>query len=238
MDRPTALVTGGSGGIGSACVSELASDHDVAVHYHTDRDGAESAAETAEAAGAETLLLRADFGDRPDVEATVGRVVDHFGGIDVLVNNAAVFFQRGLLEMSPERIETTLSVNLAGTIHCSRAALPTMLEDGGGRIVTIASRAGTRGSPTDPVYGASKGGVIAFARSIARQFTADGVFSNVVAPGATATEMYAEERRPAKREASPIDRLVKPEEVADAVRFFAETEAISGRVLEIDGGQP
>ena len=238
MDRPTALVTGGSGGIGSACVSELASDHDVAVHYHTDRDGGESAAETARASGAETLLLRADLADRSDVEGMVDRVEDRFGGIDVLVNNAGVFFQTGLLEMTPEQVETTLAVNLTGTIYCTRAALPSMLEDGGGRIVTVASRAGTRGSPTDPVYGASKGGAIAFAESVARQFTSAGVFSNVVAPGATATKMYAEERRPAKREASPIDRLVKPEEIADAVRFFAETEAISGRVLEIDGGQP
>lgn len=238
MGRPIAVVTGGSGGIGSACVGELASDHDVAVHYHTDRDGAESAAETAEAAGAETLLVRADLGDRSDVEGTIDRVLDRFGGIDVLVNNAGVFFQTGLLEMTPKRIETTLAVNLEGTIHCTRAALPSMLEDGGGRIVTVASRAGVEGSPTDPVYGASKGGAVAFTRSIARQFTADGVFSNVVAPGATATKMYAEERRPAKREASPIDRLVKPAEVADAVRFFAETESISGRVLEIDGGQP
>lgn len=237
MDRPTALVTGGSGGIGRACVAELASDHDVAVHYHSDRDGAESAAETAEAAGAETLLVRADLADRTDVEGAVESVADRFGGVDVLVNNAGVFFQTGLLEMSPEQVETTLAVNLTGTIYCTRAVLPGMLDRGGGRIVTVASRAGTKGSPTDPVYGASKGGVIGFTRSVARQFTADGVFSNVVAPGATATKMYAEERRPAKREASPIDRLVRPEEVADAVRFFAETGSISGRVLEIDGGQ-
>lgn len=218
-------------------MAELASDHDVAVHYHSDRDGAESAASAAEAAGAEALLVQADLADRTDVEEAVESVADRFGGVDVLVNNAGVFFQTGLLEMSPEQVETTLAVNLTGTIYCTRAALPGMLERDGGRIVTVASRAGTEGSPTDPVYGASKGGVIAFTRSLARQFTADGVFSNVVAPGATATKMYAEERRPAKREESPIDRLVKPEEVADAVRFFAETESISGRVLEIDGGQ-
>jgi 3-oxoacyl-[acyl-carrier protein] reductase len=223
MDRPTAVVTGGSGGIGRACVSELASDHSVAVHYHSDREGAEAAVEAAEAGGVETGIFQADL--------------DRFGGVDVLVNNAGVFFQTGLLEMTPEEIETTLSVNVTGTIYCTRAALPSMLERGGGRIVTVASRAGTKGSPTDPVYGASKGGVIAFTRSLARQYTADGVFANAVAPGATDTKMYAEERRPAKREASPISRLVKPEEVADAVRFFADTESVSGRVLEIDGGQ-
>jgi 3-oxoacyl-[acyl-carrier protein] reductase len=237
MDRPTAVVTGGSGGIGRACVSELASDHSVAVHYHSDREGAEAAVEAAEAGGVETGIFQADLGDRSAVEGMVDDIVDRFGGVDVLVNNAGVFFQTGLLEMTPEEIETTLSVNVTGTIYCTRAALPSMLERGGGRIVTVASRAGTKGSPTDPVYGASKGGVIAFTRSLARQYTADGVFANAVAPGATDTKMYAEERRPAKREASPISRLVKPEEVADAVRFFADTESVSGRVLEIDGGQ-
>lgn len=237
MSRPIVLVTGGSGGIGNACVRELAADHDVAVHYHTDREGAEAAAEAAEAADAEVMLLQADLAGRAEVEGMVDRVEDRFGGVDTLVNNAGVFFQTGLLEMTPEQIETTLAVNVTGTIYCTRAVLPGMIERGGGRIVTVASRAGVKGSPTDPVYGASKGGVIAFARSVARQFTDDGVFSNVVAPGATDTKMYAEERRPAKREASPIDRLVRPEEVADAVRFFTDTESISGRVLEVDGGQ-
>ncbi|MFC6940192.1 SDR family NAD(P)-dependent oxidoreductase [Salinirubellus sp. GCM10025818] len=237
MDRPTAVVTGGSGGIGRACVGELASDHDVAVHYHTDREGAEAAVEAVEDDDAETGIFRADLGDRSEVEGMVDDVVDRFGGVDVLVNNAGVFFQTGLLEMTPEEIETTLSVNVTGTIYCTRAVLPSMLERGGGRIVTVASRAGVKGSPTDPVYGASKGGVIAFTRSLARQYTGDGVFANAVAPGATDTKMYAEERRPAKREASPISRLVKPEEVADAVRFFVDTESVSGRVLEVDGGQ-
>lgn len=111
-----------------------------------------------------------------------------------------------------------------------------MLDGDGGHIVSIASTAGVRGSPTDPVYGASKGAVIAFTRSLARQFTVDGVFANALAPGPTDTPMFAEGRRPAKRESSPIGRLVTPAEVADAVRFFAETGCISGRVLQIDGG--
>lgn len=236
MSQPCAFVTGGSGGIGSACVRELGNDHDVAIHYRSDRAGAESAAKNAENSNSATMLVQADLADRTDVERMVTEVIDRFGGIDVLVNNAAVFFQTGLLEMSPEQIETTLTVNLAGTIYCTRAVLPSMLAQGGGNIVTIASRAGTRGSPTDPVYGASKGGLIGFNHSLARQYTQEAVFSNVVAPGATDTTMFAEARRPAHREQSPIGRLISPEEVAAAVRFFADTSCISGRVLEIDGG--
>jgi 3-oxoacyl-[acyl-carrier protein] reductase len=235
MTRPTALVTGGSGGIGRACVAELASDHDVAVHYNSDREGAEAAVEAAESRGAETLAVQADLLEFDEIEAMVDDVVAEFGGLDVLVNNAAVFFMQGLLELSPERIRTTMRVNTEGTIFVTRAALPAMLE-GGGNLVTISSRAGTRGSPTDPTYGASKAGVIGLTQSIARNYTEDGIFANVVAPGPVDTEMFPDDRRAARREASPIGRLVEPEEVAKAVRLFAETEAISGRVLEIDGG--
>jgi NAD(P)-dependent dehydrogenase (short-subunit alcohol dehydrogenase family) len=235
MSQPTALVTGGSGGIGSACVRELAGDHNVAIHYHTNREGAEAAAEAVEDSDTEALIVQADLADRSDVERMVNHVTDKFGGIDVLVNNAAIFFQTSLLKMTPEQIETTLSVNMGGTIYCTRAVLASMLERGG-KIITIASLAGTRGSPTDPVYGAAKGGMVSFTRSLARQYTDEGVFSNVVAPGPTDTEMFPKERRPAVRERSPIDRLIAPEEIADAVRFFAETECISGRVLEIGGG--
>jgi 3-oxoacyl-[acyl-carrier protein] reductase len=235
MSRPTALVTGGSGGIGRACVRELASDHDVAVHYNSDRAGAEAAVEAAEAQGAQTQAVQADLLKFDEIEAMVDDVVARFDGLDVLVNNAAVFFMKGLLELSPERIRTTMRVNTEGSIFVTRAALPALLDEGG-NVVTVSSRAGTRGSPTDPAYGASKAGVIGLTQSIARNHTEDGLFANVVAPGAVDTKMFPDERRPARRDSSPIGRLVTPEEVANAVRLFAETEAISGRVLEIDGG--
>ncbi|MFB6311495.1 MAG: SDR family NAD(P)-dependent oxidoreductase [Salinirussus sp.] len=237
MSRPLALVTGGSGGIGRAIVEELSSDHDIAIHYHSDRDGAESAAAIAADNGADTCLIQANLADRAAVEAAVDEAIEFGGGLDVLVNNAGLFYTESLLEISPERIETTMRVNAEGTIWVTRAALPALLDDGG-HIVTVSSRAGTRGSPTDPTYGASKAAVIGLTQSIALNHTEDGIFANVVAPGAVDTKMFDDERRPARKEASPISRLVKPDEVAEAVRFFAETAAISGRVLEIDGGAP
>lgn len=237
MTRNTVLVTGSSGGIGTACVQELAEDHDVALHYNSDRAGAETAADLAESHGAETVLVQADFTEQSAIEDMVSRVTDDFGALDVLVNNAGVDFHADLLEMTPEEFEATLTINLEGMIHCTRAVLGEMLTDDAGRIVSISSRAGVRGSNTDPVYGASKAGVTGFTLSLARQYTDQGIFSNVVAPGAVDTTMYPDEYRPAKREESPIGRLVKPEEVADSVRLFAETTSISGRVLEIDGGQ-
>jgi NAD(P)-dependent dehydrogenase (short-subunit alcohol dehydrogenase family) len=123
-----------------------------------------------------------------------------------------------------------VDVNVLGTIYCAQAALPALREREESRIVNIASTAGARGSPTDPTYGASKGGVIGFTKSLAKHYTDDGVFTNAVAPGPTDTSMFREERREGVREASPIGRLVTPEEVAATIRFFATTTSVSGPV--------
>ena len=232
----TAIVTGASGGIGRACVTALAPDHDIVVHYHSDRDGAQAAKADAEAAGAEAILHQCDVSDPAAAAELVTAAVEAFGGLDVLVNNAGVFLERALSDHSSEDIDRTLGVNLAGPIYLTQAALPS-LTDGGGNLVNVASTAGTRGSPSDPVYSASKGGLIAFTKAITRIYAAEGVLANVVAPDAVATKMYREERRPAAREAIPIGRLMTPEDVAEAVRFFAVTESVSGEVLEVDGGR-
>lgn len=232
----TAIVTGASGGIGKACVAALASDHEIVVHYHSDKEGAEDAEAAARAAGAETMVYQCDVSDPDEAEGLIGATEERFGGIDVLVNNAGVFLERALPDHSPADVDLTLGVNLAGPIHLTRAALPA-LTDGGGNLVNVASTAGTRGSPSDPVYSASKGGLIAFTKAITRIYAEDALLANVVAPDAVATKMYREERRPAAREAIPIGRLMTPEDVAEAVRFFAVTDSVSGEVLEVDGGR-
>ncbi|MFC6825784.1 SDR family NAD(P)-dependent oxidoreductase [Halopelagius fulvigenes] len=233
---PTALVTGASGGIGSAIARELGRDHDVVVHYHSDSEGADAVAEDVREAGREAITHRCDVSDPDDVEKMVDRARDELGGVDVLVNNAGVLHGTPLETASDEAIQQTLRVNLEGAVYCVRAVLPGMRDRGEGRIVNVSSTAGTDGSPTDVTYGASKSGLLGLTKSLAKQYTEDGVFSNAVAPGPVKTEMFAEERRPATREASPIDRLVEPEEVAEAVRTFATTSAITGETLVVDGG--
>jgi 3-oxoacyl-[acyl-carrier protein] reductase len=159
------------------------------------------------------------------------------GSIDVLVNNAALFLERGIEEITDDEINSQVDVNIKGTIHCTKAVVPSMREQGSGRIVSIASTAGKHGSPTDPVYAATKGGVISLSKSIAKQYTSEGILTNAVAPGPTSTKMIREERRPKLCADSPINRLVDPTEVADAIRFFVDATAISGQVLEVDGGR-
>ena len=232
----TALVTGASGGIGSATARELGRDHDVVVHYNSDRESAEDVAEDVRAGGADALVHGCDVSDPDAVESMVAAAREEFGGVDVLVNNAGVLYGAALESASDETIQGTLRVNLEGAVYCTRAVLPGMRERGEGWIVNVSSTAGTGGSPTDVAYGASKAGLLGLTRSLAKQYTEDGVFANAVAPGPVKTEMFAEERRPAVREASPIDRLVTPQEVAEHVRTFATTTSVTGRTLVVDGG--
>ena len=232
----TALVTGASGGIGSATARDLGRDHDVVVQYHGDRESAEAVAADVRASGQAALVRQCDVSDPDAVEGLVADARDELGGVDVLVNNAGVLHTAALESASDETIQRTVRVNLEGATYCARAVLPGMLDRGEGRIVNVSSTAGTGGSPSDAAYGASKAGLLGLTRSLEKQYTEDGVLTNAVAPGPVRTKMYAEERRPAAREASPIDRLVRPEEVAEAIRTFATTTAITGETVVVDGG--
>lgn len=232
----TAVITGASGGIGQATARELGRDHDILAHYHSDQAAAEGVADEIRDGGQDVLVHGCDLADPDAAARMIDRARAEFEGIDVLVNNAAVFHRTGLSEISVEDLDQTLDVNLAGPLYVTRAVLPVMLDQDGGHIVNVASTAGTHGSPTDPTYGASKAGLIGFTRSLARCHTDSGIFANAVAPGPTATEMFEEDRRPAARDRSPIDRLIRPEEVASAVRFFATTSSISGEVVDVDAG--
>ncbi|MFB6105570.1 MAG: SDR family NAD(P)-dependent oxidoreductase [Halobacteriaceae archaeon] len=232
----TAIVTGASGGIGRAVAAELGSDHDVLVHYHRDEAGAREAAAAVREAGNEAVVHGCDLSD-PDAAASMVEAASaEFDRVDVLVNNAGVFLERGIEEITRAEIDLEVDVNLKGTVYCTRAVLPEMVAAGGGHVVTVASTSGTNGSPTDPVYAASKGAGISLTKSLAQQYTSAGVYANAVAPGPTATPLMREERRPHLREQSPLGRLVDPAEVAEAVRFFATATAVAGQVVVVDGG--
>jgi len=232
----TALVTGASGGIGGATARELGTDHDVVVHYNSDRESAAAVAESVEANGQEAFVYQCDLREPDEIGAMIDRARVEFGGVDVLVNNAGVLYTADLQTASDDLLRQTLRVNLEGALFCTREVLSGMRERGEGWIVNVSSTAGTGGSPTDAAYGASKSGLLGFTKSLAKQYTDEGIFANAVAPGPVATELFAEERRPPVREKSPIGRLVRPEEVADTIRTFATTSSITGQTLVVDGG--
>lgn len=238
----TLLVTGASGGIGRAICEQFAKDWNVAVHYYENGSAAESVVETIEMGGGVAEAFAADISDADEAVGLVDETVAEFGRIDALVNNAGVFYDAALSEYTDSMYEETFGVNVDGAYHCSRAAVERMLEsdraadDVTGRIVSITSTAGIHGGPKDAVYAASKGALVAFTKSLARAYAADGLLANVVAPGPTDTGMLPTERQKLAAETIPLGRTAHPAEVAHTVEACLETTFMTGQVVEVNGG--
>lgn len=234
----TAIVTGGSGGIGRECVRKISIDHDILIHYHTNSDAAKSVAdEIIDKYGINAITYKCDVSCEKDVQSMVQYAKEELGDIDVLVNNAGILERKSVLDMDHDHILRLLSVNLLGTMYCTKFVLPDMLNLKNGRIINVASTGGTRGSTSSPVYSASKGGMVAFTKSLARTYTSEGILSNVVAPSSTNTAMYPEAEREESRKNFPQGRMVQPEEIAETVDFLVRTSYISGEIIEVDGGK-
>jgi 3-oxoacyl-[acyl-carrier protein] reductase len=237
------LVTGSSRGIGAAIATRAAEEGaSLAVHY---RRGAEAAARVvaaARATGAEARAFGADLSDGEAAEALVRDVVQAFGRLDGLVNNAGMDQRGPTLELSPAEWDAVIATNLSASFRTIRAALPVMLEQGSGAIVNIASRLGQMGIPETAAYSAAKAGLIGLTRSLAREFGAKGVRINAVAPGVTITEMTTElvesEAGKARLRDMALGRFGRAEEVAEAVVFLLSDRAslFVGQTLNPNAG--
>ena len=242
MTRPVAFVTGAARGIGLA-VAEwfLAHDHLVVVN---DIDGAALAA-AAEGLGApeRVLALAFDVSMPAEVDAGVARIVERFGRIDALVNNAGIAVFKPLLETSYDEWRRVLEVNLSGPFLCTQACAPVMLRGGrGGAIVNIASISGLRASTLRVAYGTSKAGVIQLTKQQAAELGERGIRVNAIAPGpietAMAKQVHDAAIRAAYHDAIPLGRYGSCEEIASAVGFLCSPAAsyVNGQVLAVDGG--
>jgi 3-oxoacyl-[acyl-carrier protein] reductase len=237
------LVTGASRGIGSAIAVACAdAGADVAVAYVNDEAGAGTTVAEAQARGARAHAFRADISDPAQVDRMVAAVVDHFGRVDCLVNNAGVMPESRVEDMTVDEWREVIDVDLTGTFLCSRAVLGGMLERGSGSIVMIASRLGQIGFAGVAHYAAAKAGVIAFAKSLAKEVGPRGVRVNTVAPGVTITDMTSDVIKGdvgAKRLAElPSGRFATAEEVAASVVFLMTDAAAlyHGQTLNPNGG--
>jgi 3-oxoacyl-[acyl-carrier protein] reductase len=238
----TALVAGASGGIGRAIAAELLENGcDVAVTYHSNRDGVAPLEETAERLGRRCLVHRLDVRDREQTAEVCGRVMAELGTPNVLVTSAGIFRDRPLARMAFEDWAEVIEVNLHGVFHLVRQIAPAMMRNGGGRIVNVASVSGLFGQPGQANYSASKGGVLALTRALARELGPFGVTVNAIAPGLVDTEMTRDLAPELKRrflERIPLRRLATPDDVVPAARLLMAPDGayITGQVLIVDGG--
>lgn len=239
LQGQTALVTGGSRGIGLAIARELASaGARVAV---VARDGARAEAAAAELPGEGHRGYACDVADSEACNALVKQVEADFGGLDVLVNNAGVTRDNVLMRIKDEDWDAVLDTNLRGAFNLMRAASRGMMKRRSGRIINISSVVGVTGNAGQANYAASKAGLIGMTKSVAKELAGRGVLVNAVAPGYIETDMTAElpeAARTALMSNIALGRLGKPEDIAPAVRFLAGPGAsyITGQVLVVDGG--
>lgn len=240
-DTPTALVSGGSRGIGRAVVRRLARDgHDVAFCYRDSEDPARELEEEVAGLGRRAIATRVDVSDGEAVRAWVRDTEDALGPIDAVVTSAGVTRDGALALMRDEDWHTVLDIDLDGVYHVCHAAIFEMMKRRAGVLVNLSSTAGVQGNARQTNYAAAKAGIIGFTRSLAKEVGPYGIRANVVAPGFIDTDMTAvlsEKIVSAAVDRIALRRVGRADEVADLVSFLVSPRAayISGSVLEIDG---
>jgi acetoacetyl-CoA reductase len=235
------LVTGGSRGIGRAIALELGRHGaSVAVGYAHNAEAAEAVIAEITGSGGQSCAFLCDVRDPEAVESAVATVVERFGKIDVLVNNAGITRDRSLAKMATEEWDDVLQTNLDSVFHVTARVLPHMVRAGYGRIINISSVIGLHGNFVQANYAAAKAGIVGFTKSAALELAKKGVTVNAIAPGFIETEMIAampEEVRARILEKIPMGRFGRPEEIAEAVAFLvSHGDYITGQVISIDGG--
>lgn len=239
-----ALITGGGRGIGRAIAQRLASEGaDVVINYFRNRKAAEESAALCEAHGVTTHLVKADVGDLEALEAMFQEVEAQFGGLDILINNAASGYIRPIEQQRAKGWEWTMNINARSHLFAAQYALPLMKKRGGGAIIGISSLGSIYTLPEYVVIGASKAAVEALTRYIAVEFAPYNIRANAVSGGVVETEALqhferGQEMIESARQRTPAGRAVTPEDMANVVAFLCSEEAamIRGQTIVVDGG--
>ena len=242
-----AIVTGAASGIGRAIALDLAKFGANVVIADIALEGARAVASEIKSAGGKAIAIRTDVTDRKNVERTVGKTIDKFGKIDILVNDAGVMSYPTTLDITEAELDRTFDTNVKGAMFCSQAVARHMIGQKSGKIVNIGSSHSSRGSVCNlssggPAYCASKGAIQSFTRVLAMELAPHGINVNAVAPGTTNTPMHAGlwEAAVAYFQSSiPLGRLAEPEDIADVVLFLVTDAAryITGQTIHVNGGQ-
>lgn len=241
FDDKIALVTGGASGIGRATVMAFARAGATVICADLNAaKGAELKNETSRT-NLKVDFAAIDMSNSETIRAAAAEVLKRYPRIDILVNGAGWGDIQPYLQNSPDFINRVIAINLSGPAHLTQALLPPMIAANGGKIINIASDAGRVGSSGETVYAGAKGGLIAFTKSLAREVARYSINVNCVCPGPTDTPMLAtrpEKLREAFLKAIPFRRFARPEEIADAVMFFAspQSDYVTGQVMSVSGG--
>lgn len=238
----TAVVTGGSRGIGRAICLKLAGQGaNIVLNYAGNTAAAEETRSQCEALGVKAVAVQGDVADEAACNALIDRALEEFGAVDILVCNAGVTRDGLLMRMSDEDFQKVVDTNLKGTFHCMRAAVRPMMKKRRGRIISISSVVGILGNAGQINYAASKAGIIGMTKSLAREVASRHITVNAVAPGFIRTDMTAslsDSVREGILRGIPLGDLGEAEDVANAVLYLASDEAayITGQVISVDGG--
>lgn len=238
----TAIITGASRGIGKAIATLLAqNDYNVVINYNHSEDQAKALVDELTAQGLSAVCYKADVSDEAQAEALVRFTLDRWGKVDLLVNNAGISTSGLLIDMPIKQINDTIAVNLTGTIVMTQKVAKGMLSNRSGNIVNISSIWGEIGGSCEAVYSATKGGVIAFSKAMAKELGYNGIRVNCIAPGIIDTDMNARLSTSDVQniiDDIPCQRIGRAEDIAKAVLWLASDEAsyINGQVLSINGG--
>ena len=241
LQGQVAIVTGASRGIGRAAALALAAEGaTVIVNYASSASAAEQVVAEILAMGSQAVAIQADVGQSDQVDSLFAAVMEQYGRVDLLVNNAGITRDTLLLRMKLEDWQAVIDLNLTGVFLCTRAASKIMLKQRSGRVINITSVVGEIGNAGQANYSAAKAGVIGFTKTIAKELASRGITVNAVAPGFIATDMTADLKVGEEvLKLIPLGRYGQPEEVAGVIRFLAADAAaayITGQVINIDGG--
>lgn len=242
MKNKVVLITGASNGIGASVARTFAENgYMVAINYNKSQEKAETLCKELNNSGTYAICVQADVSKPESVKNMVKEVIDCFGHIDVLINNAAVCSNCLLIDENIEDINNIISINLLGTIYCSKECANHMINQGYGKIINISSIWGVVGASMETVYSASKGGIIAFTKALAKELAYCNITVNSIAPGVVDTNMlncFSDKEKEEIKSQIPLGRFITPKEIAQQCLHLSSDECncITGQVIIIDGG--
>ena len=238
-----ALITGATRGIGKQIALTLAKEgYDIAINYRKENEDLENTKKELAEIGVEVLAVQGDVSNYEDCERFVKQVIEKFGHIDVLVNNAGITRDSLLIRMKEEDFKQVVDTNLGGTFNVTKNVISYMMKAHSGRIINISSVVGVAGNAGQTNYSASKAGIIGFTKSLAKEVASRNILVNAIAPGFIETDMTGVLKEEIRNEIAkniPIKRMGSAEEVAKVVKFLASEDSsyITGQVINVDGGK-